>query len=111
MMTDQKIKELIESTARATVEEMKRQMILGDFEKIAEKDASEMLKSYFHSENNEKLSRVLKKISHDPYYDVITMYYRDGEKIERIAEMMNCEVMTIYRNKKRLCKIIYQKML
>lgn len=44
----------------------------------------------------------LKKIENDKWYDIISMYYFDGMKIEAIAEELDCSVSTISDNKKRL---------
>jgi len=110
-MTDKEIEKLIEDTARKVVAETKRQMILKDADKMAEKDMSDLLKSHFRSKRNKKLERVLKELDYDPYFNIITLYYRDGYTLESVAEDMNCDISTVLRNKKRLCRIIYKKML
>ena len=110
-MTDKEIKDLIEATARRVVHETKRQMIISDIDKMAEKDISDMLRSHFHSKRNKKLDRALSDISYDPYYQIINLYYKENEKIENIAELMQCDISTVSRNKKRLCRMLYRKII
>ena len=40
--------------------------------------------------------------SKDKYYDIIPLFYFEHNTIEAIAEKLFCDVITIYRNKKRL---------
>lgn len=113
-MTDEEIKAFIEQTARAVVAETKRQMILNDADKMADRDVSDMLKNYFRShksKKNKKLEKALQEVSHDPYYQIIILYYQNGETMERIADLLYCDIGTVSRNKKRLCRMIYKKII
>lgn len=50
------------------------------------------------------IDEAIEVISDDPYIDLITYIYKDGKKIEEIAELTNMDERTIYRHKKRLIK-------
>lgn len=49
-----------------------------------------------------KIDSALDSIKDDKYFDVIWLRYIEGKTIESIAEDMNRDVTTIYRNKSRL---------
>lgn len=57
------------------------------------------------------ISYALKILSDDAYIDIIYLQYRDGKTIEFIAEVLEKDVSTILRNKKRLIKEIYNNLL
>lgn len=46
----------------------------------------------------------LHDLEHDPYFDVITRFYFDGQSREFIAQARGASVTTITRNKARLLK-------
>lgn len=50
------------------------------------------------------IDEAIKIIADDPYIDLISYIYKDGKKIEEIAEITNLDERTIYRHKKRLIK-------
>ena len=49
-----------------------------------------------------KIERALETIQDDKYFDIISLKYWDGMTLEVVAEALNCDVSTIYRNKNRL---------
>mgnify|MGYP003465036329 CR=1 FL=1 len=55
----------------------------------------------------DKLKTALEVFRNDMYIDIINLYYRDGETIERIAEELDVDISTVTRNKKRLCLSLY----
>ena len=59
---------------------------------------------------DEKIESVLKALADDPYIDVIYFQYKQRKTIEWIAEIMDKDVSTIKRNKKRLITEIYKNM-
>lgn len=67
------------------------------------------LKDFFNNKGDGNgISYALKILSDDMYIDVIYLQYRDGKTIEFIAEVLEKDVSTILRNKKRLVKKIYE---
>lgn len=48
------------------------------------------------------IDKALKEISTDSYYDIIRLKYFEGLTIEKIAELIFCEISTVSRNRKRL---------
>jgi DNA-directed RNA polymerase specialized sigma24 family protein len=49
-----------------------------------------------------RIDRALEVIKDDKYYDIIPFKYWDGISMEDIAEKLECDDRTIYRNKNRL---------
>lgn len=52
----------------------------------------------------ENVEGALHDLEHDPYFDVITRFYFDGQSREFIAQARGSSVTTITRNKARLLK-------
>lgn len=76
--------------------------------KIVEKK----IKDFFNDKGDGNgISSALKILSDDAYIDIIYLQYRDGKTIEFIAEVLEKDVSTILRNKKRLIKEIYNNLL
>lgn len=57
-----------------------------------------------------EIDRALKEIKNDDYYDVIPKFFFERKTVEKIAEEMNCDTVTIYRNKSRLLDILTIKL-
>ncbi len=81
------------------------------------KKTEELLKNYnrfkYAIENNqdntektkklmEIMNAALKTIENDKYYDVIPYIFFENKRREEIAEILDCEVKTVTRNKNRL---------
>ena len=49
-----------------------------------------------------KVDEAMKSIENDPYYDVIRLFYFEGQTRESIALDYGCTETTISRNKSRL---------
>ena len=52
----------------------------------------------------------LKAFENDPYIYIVPLYFAELKTLEQIAELFNCDVTTISRNKKRLCLAIHAKL-
>lgn len=48
------------------------------------------------------IDNALGKVSDDPYYNVIQLFYFDGVHRDDIVSSLNCDTVTMYRNKKRI---------
>ena len=57
------------------------------------------------------LEKALDDIRTDEYYDIIPLVYYHGMTTEEVAEEMEKDTSTIYRNKKRLVKKLEIKLL
>lgn len=57
-----------------------------------------------------EVDRALKEIKNDDYYVVIPKFFFERKTVEKIAEEMNCDTVTIYRNKSRLLDILTIKL-
>ena len=57
----------------------------------------------------DRLSEAIEKIKDDEYSNVLRLYYREGHTIEEIADILDRDMRTISRNKKRLCLKVYEE--
>ena len=48
------------------------------------------------------IDKALGKVSDDPYFNIIQMFYFDGAHRDDIVSSLNCDTVTMYRNKKRI---------
>lgn len=111
-MDEETIKEIINDTVNATVLKMKMVGLLKDDRRTAIEKTEELLRNYpiFKEIKDKeytvklvaKVDEALGKISEDPYYDVILMFYFEGRTRENIAFEYETSVTTISRNKTRL---------
>ena len=104
-MTPEQIREIV----KITLDELtQRKLIKDDYPLILSK-VELKLKAFFNSKGDSTgVSYALNLLSDDPYIDIIFLQYRDEVTLEWIAEVMDREVSTIKRNKKRLVKRIYE---
>lgn len=103
--------EAILLTVRETISELKKTGYLRKDDKQVYKSVSRQLRAYFGAlldgePADPEMTRALDAIIDDDYFPVLLYYYQDGYTIEKIAEIYDCEVSTITRNKKRLCLTI-----
>lgn len=104
-MTPAEIREVV----KMTLDELTARKLIQDNYQIMLKEVEGKLKDFFNNRGDGNgISYALKQIIDDPYIDVIFHQYRDGRTIEWIAEIMNVEVRTVLRNKKRLIIKIYE---
>lgn len=93
---------------RETINELNRRGLLKDDQTIKYREASEILREYYkaHQVDNQ-VWEALGIIGGDQYYTIIPLYFLKNYTIEKIAEILNVEVSTVSRNKKRLCIQFY----
>ncbi len=101
-------REEVQSIVIATITELKRQGMLKDQYSVILKELEPVIKEYFLRKNNKGIELFLREHSDDPYIDILYLHYRDGITIERMADILNKDVSTIKRNKKRLIRCIYE---
>ena len=90
-------------------------IVLDEIEKRAQVTYRDILKvmdsrlySYFQNYDDEELCTSLNKLVNDSYYNIILYQYSKRHTMEHIAELMDKEVSTIKRNKKRLLTKLYK---
>ena len=98
----------VQSIILMTIQELKRQGMLKDRYNLILKDTEPAVKEYFLNKENKKIGLFLRDFSDDPYIDIMYLYYRDGITLEKIAAMLDKDVSTIKRNKKRLLTELYE---
>ena len=98
----------VQMIVRMTIKELKRQgMIKANYVTVL-KEVEPVLREYFRKKENKKIEYFLRDRSDDTYIDILYLHYRDNITIERIAEVLEKDVSTIKRNKKRLIMSIYE---
>lgn len=98
----------IQDIVRMTIYELKKQgMIKANYVTVL-KEVEPVLRKYFDKKDNRKIEHFLRDRSDDAYIDILYLHYRDNITIDRIAEVLDKDVSTIKRNKKRLIMSIYE---
>ena len=104
-MTPEQIREIV----KITLDELTQRKVVKDDYPYILKDVEKKLQAFFNDKGDGNgVSSALKQLLDDPYIDVIFLQYRDGKKIDWIAEAMDVEVRTILRNKKRIILRIHE---
>ena len=77
---------------------------------IEERRAARILLLEQYKERDEReiktIERALKKIEREEYSGIIRLYYFERLMVQAIAEKMNCDVSTMYRQKARLVNML-----
>ena len=100
--------ETIRGIVKETVSELRRVGMLKDPDTEIYKEVSDKLRSYYKTGIPKMIKFALAKIESDPYYGILNLYYKNGLSNEKIAEILNVDVSTVTRNKKRLCLEIHK---
>lgn len=103
-------KKEVQAIVYMTIQEFKRQGLLKDRYNVILKNTEPLIRDYFFTGNNQKIESYLIDMSNDPYIDIIYLHYRDNIVIEQIAAIMDKDVSTIRRNKKRLIMELYNRL-
>lgn len=104
-MTPDEIREVV----KLTIDELVNKSILSiDTYQTILKEVDPKLYDYFKSKaNTSAVSYAIRQLLNDQYIDIIFLQYRDGKTLEDIAYLLNKDVSTIKRNKKRLILRLY----
>lgn len=97
----------VQEIVRMTIKELKRQGMIKTNYVTVLKEVEPVLREYFRTKGNKQIEYFLRDRSDDTYIDILYLHYRDNITIERIAEVLDKDVSTIKRNKKRLIMSIY----
>lgn len=102
----------VQKIIQMTIDEFKRQGLLKEKDSYSEvlRKVEPIIREYFMRKNNKQIERFLIEYSDDTYIDIIYLHYRDGVTIGRMADIMDKDISTIKRNKKRLIKSIYNSL-
>lgn len=104
------IEDIIHTTVKQTIRELVQEEYIKDSSDIMYSESSKLLFNYFKNGSRDiKITKALEDFKHDSYLDVLYLYFQDHCTIENIAELLNVDVSTIVRNKKRLCLEIYKR--
>ena len=113
---EREVKQMIEEAAEKAVERLKKSGMVKRRQMSAIQKTEELLRLYpalkrsqanatsLTAETLQLTEAALHDLETDPYFDVITRYYFDGQSREFIAQARGASVTTITRNKARLLK-------
>lgn len=113
---EREIKQMFEEAAERAVASLKKSGMVKRRQMTAIQKTEELLRLYpalkrapakpdtITAEVLENVEGALHDLEHDPYFDVITRFYFDGQSREFIAQARGASVTTITRNKARLLK-------
>lgn len=110
-MNDDKIRQIIADTARATVLQLKAAGILRDGGKSAYEKTETLLWQYndlkkvkqpYAQRVVQEIDACLADVEDEPYADVIRLYYFGGLTNEKCADAMVCDERTVRRNRRKL---------
>ena len=113
---EREIKQMIEEAAEKAVERLKKSGMVKRRQMSAIQKTEELLRLYPALKRSQakpdtitahilaNAESALHDLETDPYFDVITRYYFDGQSREFIAQARGASVTTITRNKARLLK-------
>lgn len=105
-MTDRD-RDLIRQTVRETIDTLKREGMLKSADDIRYKEMTQRLFDYYREpEKDPFLGEAIDKLKKDDYFDIIPRYFSRRMSIEDLAGAYGCERSTIWRNKKRLIRIL-----
>lgn len=110
-MTDEEIKQLINRTARATVQELKAAGLLRDDSMTAYKKTEALLRQYPTLRNADtpyarrvvqEIEACLAEVENEPYADVIRLFYFADVKNQACSKILTCDERTCRRIRKKL---------
>lgn len=111
-MTDNEIKAYIDIAIKRSIHEYKKSGLLKQSDNAVYSDASQILASYYAGgEKDAAVTYALQGLRFDPYFKIIALYYKQGRRVEDIAEELGVDISTVVRNKKRLCLEIYNEII
>jgi len=91
----------------ATIAEMSRQGRLKSEYDVIRKKVEPLIRQFFKTKSDEIIKKFLIEFSDDLYIDIIYLHYRDNMTLEKIAELINKDIRTVKRNKKRILISLY----
>lgn len=98
----------VQNVVMMTINELRKQGMLKDLYSVVLRDIEPVIKEYFRKKDNKILSEFFRLYSDDQYIDIIYLHYRDNITMESIANILDKDISTIKRNKKRLIIKMYE---
>lgn len=96
------LQEDVKNIVIATVDVLLKDDMIKNGDQIMYERMSLQLREHYNTPNR-VIAEALDKLKDRRYYDVLRLYYKDNLTLEQIAELYNCDICTITRNKKQLC--------
>lgn len=98
----------IEEIFSMCIEQLKKNHLLKKTNNAIYDEISDKLFEYYRKgANDRKITAAINDFKDDTYINIIPLFFKNRYTIENIADMMNVDVSTIVRNKKRLCLNLY----
>ena len=107
-MADEEIKKIV----NLTIQELKKNGLLKDYNNAAYSDVSELIYSFYANDKKDPaMSYAIQGLRFDPYYRILKLYFKEHLTVEAISEELGVDRSTVLRNKKRLCMAIYTEII
>lgn len=105
-MTEEEVRQIV----KQTVEELFKCGALRAFDDLAYTEAASLLAAYYQDgERDEAIRAAIESVAGDRYAKIIPLTYSYGYTLNEIAELMDVDVSTVSRNKRRLIVEIYRR--
>ena len=105
-MTDRE-RDLVRQTVRETLQQLKREGMLKSADDILYAEMTQRLFDYYREPGSDPaLGEAIDKLKKDDYFDIVPRYFSRRMSIEDLAGAYGCERSTIWRNKKRLVRLL-----
>ena len=105
-MTD-KERELVRQTVRETIETLKREGMLKSADDIRYKEMTQRLFDYYREpDKDQELGEAIERLRTDDYFEILPRYFSRRMSVEDLAGAYGCERSTVWRNKKRLIRLL-----
>ena len=105
-MTDRE-RELVRQTVRETLQQLKKEGMLKSADDILYAEMTQRLFDYYREPGSDPaLETALMKLREDDYFSILPSYFTRKASIEDLAGIYGCERSTIWRNKKRLIRLL-----
>lgn len=93
----------VKNIVAETIRQLKREGLLKSASDITYHEISARLRQYYKDgETDPEVTEALGKLAEDDYFNILPLYFRYGYTVESIAETLDVDTRTIYRNKKRI---------
>lgn len=101
-------KDEIRQVVNECLNELEKRRIIKDMRAVVYDEMNRRLFSYYENGGKDpEITDAINSLDGDLYLGILPYYFRDRYTIEQIADLMQVDVSTIVRNKKRLCISLY----
>lgn len=105
-MTDEEVERIVKQTLVCAI----REGWLKEEEEICYINGATEIRKYFR-DGDADYEDEIERLRTDPYFDILTIYFKERKTIEQIAGIFGISTSTVFMNKKRLCIKFWREVL